>query len=344
MRIVNLHHGALIPSFRRLGHEVLHIGTTPDCDVVLAEPLSHRRFLDLLTAAGWQPDLVLWCDSCQPLWVFGLESLPAVVLGYSVDQYLNPWHVPYSAAFDTIFVAQKGYLPLFDQAHFVRPALWLPLYCDPDRGGPPDGVRDIPVSFVGTIESRANPGRKAFLEAFRERMPLYSTSGDYGPIFGRSRLVLNQSAAGELNFRVFEAMACGAALLTEATGNGLGELFCPGRDLLVYRRGDAADAADVARQALADPALPALAENGRRQTVTVHSALHRARTILATARRLAAAGAPRLRLARLAAVRLEVAKSYAFLGADTELPLPPEQRRFYLDLAARTNRLIFSSP
>ena len=89
MRIVNLHHRAFVPTFRKLGHEVLSIGTTPDCDVVLSEPLSHKRFLELLAGRDLRPDLVFWCDACQLPWIFGLESLPAVVIGYSVDQYMS---------------------------------------------------------------------------------------------------------------------------------------------------------------------------------------------------------------------------------------------------------------
>lgn len=342
MRIIVLHNGILIPSLRRLGHAILHMGTTPDCDVVLSEPLSHRRFLELLTASGFRPDLVLWCDACQPPWVFGLENLPTVVIGYSIDQYLNPWHVPYSAAFDAVFVAQKDYLPLFDPAYFQRPAQWLPLFCDPDRIPAETCPRDIPVSFVGTLAGSANPGRKHFLDAFRHRAPLFATSGAYGPVYSRSRLVLNQSAAGELNFRVFEAMACGAALLTEATENGLQDLFEPGTELLVYPRGDAAAAANLALAVVDDPALPELAATGRAKVLAAHTALHRARVILAMARRLEAVGAPRQRLARRRALALEVAKAYAALGTDTALPLSIEQRRFYLDLAQRTNAVIFS--
>jgi len=230
MRILNLHHGAFVPTFRKLGHEVLSIGTTPESDVALAEPLSHKRLLDLLADRGFRPDLAFWCDACQVPWIFGLESLAAVVIGYSVDQYVNPWHVPYSAGFDAVFVAQKDYLPLFATPETPRPAAWLPLFCDPARSPAPDGPRDIPVSFVGTVGDTVNADRKPFLDAFRTHAPLVVTRGAYGPIYGRSRLVLNQSAAGELNFRIFEAMACGAALLTEDVGNGLAELFTPGED------------------------------------------------------------------------------------------------------------------
>lgn len=339
MRIVNLHHGAFVPTFRKLGHEVLSIGTGPGCDVVLAEPLSHKRFLGLLDERGLRPDLVFWCDACQVPWIFGLESLPAVVIGYSVDQYVNPWHVPYSAGFDAVFVAQKDYLPLFVTPETPRPAAWLPLFCDPAKAPATETARDIPISFVGTVGDTVNTDRKPFLDAFRTRAPLVATSGAYGPVYGRSRLVLNQSAAGELNFRVFEAMACGAALLTEDVGNGLRELFTPGEDLFVYRRGDPADAAGKGLAALADPErLTRVAASGRRKTLAGHTVTARARHILETAVRLAAAGAVRRRLDRLAHVRAAVGRAYLFLATDEALPLPREQREFFLEQANALRR------
>lgn len=336
MRIVNLHHTALVATFRKLGHEVLAIGTTPDCDVHLTEPLSCKRFLDILAGKGLRPDLVLWFDACQPPWIFGLEGLPAVTIGYSVDQYMNPWHVPYSAAFDAVFVAQKDYVPLFADSPANRPASWLPLFCDPARDRDPGMARDIPVSFVGTLTSFGNPGRKAFLDAFRAKAPLFAKQGAYAPIFARSRIVLNQSAAGELNLRLFQAMACGAAVLTEQVQNGLADLFTPGVDLLTYPRGDAAQAAAVAMAALADPdALTAIAASGKRKALAKHTVVSRARQIIDAAVALAASGAPARRLAAMAPIRQEMRKAYVSLATDEGLPLSVGERQFYLDLAAR---------
>ena len=122
MRIVNLHHTAFVAAFRALGHEVLSIGTTADCDVRLTEALSLKRLQTLLDDRFPRPDLVFWFDSCQTPWVYGLETLPMVTIGYSVDQYMHPWHVPYSAAFDSFYVAQKDYLPLFTDCPTGRPA------------------------------------------------------------------------------------------------------------------------------------------------------------------------------------------------------------------------------
>lgn len=334
MRIVTLHHMGFAPILRKLGHDVLTVSGSASADVRLAEPMTATKFLEILGARGFRPDLVLWYDACQPPWVFGFERLPSVVIGYSVDQYMHPWHVPYSAAFDAVLVAQKDYLPLFTDAPTGRPAQWLPLFCDPARDLDPGGTRDIPTSFVGTLDGAANPGRKPFLDAFKAVAPLFCKQGAYAPIFGRSRIVLNQSAAGELNFRLFEAMACGAAVLTEETGNGLTELFTPGIDVLTYPRGDAAKAAATANAALADPAaLAALAVAGKRNVLANHTLVQRARRIIALAEELAAAGAPARRLAGINAVDVELRKAYAMLATDGHLPLPLEVREFYLGIA-----------
>lgn len=334
MRIVNLHFPAFVTTFRKLGHDVLSIGTTPDCDVRLTEPLSHKRLLDLLAARSFQPDLVFWCDACQVPWIFGFEALPAVTIGYSIDQYLNPWHVPYSAAFDAILVAQKDYLPLFTASPTGRPARWIPLFCTPERDRDPGIPRDIPVSFVGTLDGAVNPARRPFLTTFRKLAPLFTTTGAYAPIYGRSRIVLNQSAAGELNFRLFEAMACGAAVLTEATENGLLELFTPDVEVLTYRRGDPASAALAALTALENESgLAAMAARGRRKVLSRHTVTSRAREVLELARNLAASGAPARRVATLSKVRDEIRKAYVFLATDDSLRLPTEQRQFFLEMA-----------
>ncbi len=335
VRILNIDGLYLVPAFRRLGAEVLTLGSAPGCEVFLERPLSLKGLTDLLTSRGFTPDLVFWADVCRPPSVVGFENFPAVTLGYSIDSYCNPWHIPYGAAFDAMFAAQKDYVRFFDDAPITRPTAWLPLFADPDTDQDLGLDRDIPVSFVGTVTGSINTARKAFLARFKRRCPLFVLTGDYGSVFGRSRLVLNQSAAGELNFRVFQAMACGAALLTEDTGNGLNDLFTPGQDLLVYPRDDDRAAAALAHQALEPENAAALAEmavRGRDQVRAKHGADQRAAQVLAMARRLAAEGAPRRRLAALDLIRPMLANASFILASDEALPLPPDHRAFYAEL------------
>ena len=65
--------------------------------------------------------------------------------------------------------------------------------------------------------------------------------------------MLNQCEHGDLNFRVFEAMGMGGALVTPRVGHGLEELFTDGVELALYAAGDADDACGRIRALLADP-------------------------------------------------------------------------------------------
>jgi len=336
MRILNLDGRYFVEPFRRMGHEVLWIGPTPDCDVPLDTMLPLSELLALLRARSFTPDLVVWADICRPPSVIGIETLPAATVGFSVDQYCNPWHMAYGAAFDLMLVAQKDYLPLFAQEHLGNQLEWFPLFCDAYRDADTGDERDIPACFVGTVTGSINRKRKDFLDAFKRRHPLFVTQGAYAPIYNRSRLVLNQSAVGELNFRIFEALGCGAAVLTEQTENGLSELFTEGEDLLVYPRGDAAAAAETARRALADGSAERTAKNGWRKVNARHTSTVRARHILKRAVKLLAAG-PTWRRLHPGVVGRRIANAYNILATDTELSLPPELRAAFARLARATN-------
>lgn len=329
MRILNLDGHYFVETFRRLGHEVLWLGPQQACDVQLTRTLSLGDLLAILERESFIPDLVIWADICKPPSVVGIENLPAVTVGYSIDQYCNPWHTPFSAAFDLMLLAQKDYIPVFEEANLGNELEWMPLFCHSHKDKDLGQERDIPVSFVGTVTGSINRERKAFLDAFKRQYPLFITKGNYVPVYNRSQIVLNQSAVGELNFRIFEAMACGAAVLTEETENGLHDLFANGEDVLLYPRGNPSAAVAVAREALSDPErLKTIAINGKRNVVNNHSSLIRAKHILKRAREIAAAG-PTWRKQNAKLVRRTVGYAYTILAVDTQINLSQEQRDFY---------------
>lgn len=254
MRVLNISGTHFVSAFRALGHEVLSIGGSGSCDVQLRQPEDFSGLWEILRSRAFYPDLVFWNDTCRPPEVFGLERLPGVTIGYSIDQYCNPWHVPYSWAFDLLLVAQKDYLKFFNLPRLPRKVMWFPLCCNRKKDRDLGLDRDIPVSFVGTLNPPLNPARQKLLKEFKKKHPLYMHQGAYTEVFSRSRLVLNQSAVGELNFRLFQAASCGAAVLTEDTDNGLRDIFTPGINILpFYERGNAAHAVRIAEQALLEP-------------------------------------------------------------------------------------------
>lgn len=336
MRILNIDGRYFIPALQEMGHEVLSVGRERGCDLVLDEVASLRRLVEFLDSRQFRPELVLWADICRPPSVSGFESLPAPCIGFSIDQYCNPWHVPFSAAFDLMLVAQKDYQGMFRHRDLPRPVEWFPLFCNLAKDVDPGVERDIPVSFVGTLTGSINRGRMDFLNAFKRHQPVFLHQGFYPPVYGRSRIVLNQSAAGEINFRTFEAAACGAAVLTEDIANGQTEIFSPGETLLTYPRGDAKAAARVARDWLARPEdLSRVARAGRELVLAGHSDRLRARAIVKHAERLTCKQSWKWRLKNQGVVRGELAKMFTMLGSDWELPIPPALRESYVRMAER---------
>jgi len=329
VRILNLDGLYFTETFRKLGHDVLTLGPFAACDIQLEKTLPLSELIALLQSRKFNPDLVVWGDICRPPSVLGIESLPAVTIGYSIDQYCNPWHTPYAAAFDLMLVAQKDYLPGFIEANPGYELEWQPLFCHSHKDKDFRKERDIPVSFVGTVTGSINKKRKQFLDEFKQTQPVFVTQGNYVPIYNRSQIVVNQSAVGELNFRIFEAMACGAAVVTEDTTNGLHDLFTDGEDILLYPRGNPKAAAAVARKALTDPEkLMELAARGRRKVVNNHSSLIRAKYILKRATDIISSG-PTWRKRNPKAARRTLGYTYTMLAVDEENNLPTDMRNYY---------------
>jgi len=271
---------------------------------------------------------------------FDLEKLPCPSAFYSIDSYCNPWHIPFGHAFDTVFAAQKDYVALFTKSGI--PASWLPLFFCSARPHYREQAKDIPVVFVGNVNARNNPDRKPFLESFRRSHPLFAARGDYVPFFNRSHIALNQTAASELNFRCFEAMACGAALLMEECDNGLHDLFSPGEHILPsYARGDALQAAATAKAALADPErLARIARQGRELVEQKHSDVHRAADILSVMKTLLheAPHLGRLLPENLSHRSTLLASAYIFLVAELNQSSHAPHKDFFLRLARSLER------
>ena len=334
MKIVIFESGNLASSFRKLGHEVLIINWQPnggndENHIRIQKPLYYQDLLSIFEKNSFYPDLVLWHDVGNIPRVWGLEALECPTLGYFIDTYCNPWHIPYSFAFDCTLVAQKNAVSLFSDSRFSKLNKWMPLYCDHDRDYHESESRDIPVCFVGTVDNKQNILRKKFLDQFAKYCPIIVKQGRYRPLFARSKIVLNQSAAGEINFRAFEAAACGAVVLNENCDNGFEELFRPGHDTLrSYIRGDARHAAEIALDALSDEKkLSEIARNGEKLVCEKHSTLARAAEIINIVQTLGES--PAKRIAKADFIRQQLAMSCIFIAGESDTLLQPEIVRHF---------------
>jgi glycosyltransferase involved in cell wall biosynthesis len=195
-----------------------------------------------------------------------------------VDTHIHSWLPWYAQGFDLCLVSLRDHLRLFKNRALEEERLhWFPAFAkDDDRPGPGDEEWDC--LFVGTLSEDKTPKRMAFLQDLRALVPgLHAVRGDYRRFFPTGRIALNHCEAGDLNFRVFEALGCGACLLTPHVGHGLLDLFQDGKHLVTYRPDDAQDAARRIRELLANPLKRSLLRTAGLAAIDArHRARHRA--------------------------------------------------------------------
>jgi hypothetical protein len=220
-----------------------------------------------------KPDLVLFVDSPGQAFPVGLERLECPTACYLIDVHQG-LHVrmSYAPFFDYVFSAQKDYVGRFveggqSQSH------WLPLACDPVIHGSLHLSRCLDVGFVGNLGASAERERLLSLLATRFKMNDYRrryAKEDISTIYSQARTVVNVAVNGDLNMRVFEAMAAGALLVTDRITNGLEELFTDGKHLILFQ--GETDLLDKLQRYLADNvARASIAAAGRNLVLKEHT-------------------------------------------------------------------------
>jgi len=257
---------------------------------------------NVLSVCGEAPQVLVLGDRSHPPPFLGLENYPCMTVFFSVDSHIHAWHPLYAQAFDACLVALKDDLPNYVQGRLgPERLLWTPAYAlDPENMPWTPAEPEWDVLFVGAVNPETTPGRVGFLKDLGGVLPgLEVQKGDFLKLFPRGKVILNVAERGDLNYRVFEALAMGKPLLTPRTGNGLLDLFEDGVHLLTYAPGDAADCAAKARWLLDHPdQAEAMGRAGKKLVDEKHRARHRAAAFSAFLdERLAEGNAERLSLA-----------------------------------------------
>lgn len=241
MRILFVGNLAVAAQLSALGHEILSLAEV--CPALgLGEPFDVRPLW-----RRYDPELLLVVDPLGPQTLpHGMEDIPGPRVYWAVDVHLNWfWQRHYAQLFDYVLVAQRDYVPLFVAAGV--PARWLPWGVFVDDLPSLDQPRTEDLVFVGAVDPRSRPKRSALLALLGERFALRvlgATAAERLPWaammqqLATAKIVINESASGELTFRVFEAMAAGALLLTERVDSGVLDLFTPGVHLDVFTPAD----------------------------------------------------------------------------------------------------------
>lgn len=199
------------------------------------------------------------------------------------DYFPGYYHsLRYARLFDHVFMSQKDWLGDFTAAG-CKQVHWLPFACDPQIHRDHQLERKYDVGFVGHVNLASQLERRRLLTDLSQRYHMndFSTPAyldEMAKLYSQSKIVVNISYRGGFNMRVFEAMSCGALLLTEDTGNGQKELFTPGLHLDIYR--DKTELFDKVDYYLShEDERKGIAEAGQREVLTRHRYTDRAKTI-----------------------------------------------------------------
>ncbi len=286
-------------------HHLRHALPEQGFDVrrVYLEPDEVLVWKSILLRAGCEPDCVVYADQSQPPPVVGLELFPCPTVFYCVDSHVHSWYPVYAQAFDGCAVSLKDHLPRFRGRLTEERLLWLPP-APRDIDVPRQGDERWDLLFVGHVNPETTPGRVAFLKRLGLLAPgLHVAQGDFRELYAHARLVLNVAERGDLNFRVFEALACGKCLLTPSVGHGQAELFQDGVHLFTYPGDDAEAAASLAKRLLADEATRRqVAAQGFAEIERAHRLRHRAEQFATWLRALPGQGLVEDRIARAEAI------------------------------------------
>lgn len=241
------------------------ISVSMDVDMAQVEPLLE----------GFKPDLYLWVESVPGYFPKNLHEIKCPKACYLIDTYGSfSWHIEWAKNFDYVFLADLSFVERFRQAGMN--AFWLPLGCDPEVHIPQTLEQVYDIGFVGTV--MAGTDRQRYLAALSSQCKVHyerSFLQEMGATFSKSKMVFNNAVGKtDLNMRFFEAMSCGALLLSDMSrDSGQNILFEPHQDYALFNE---QNIVEVAQYYLSnDWARQSVAKRGQELVLAAHTYQHR---------------------------------------------------------------------
>lgn len=266
----------LSDAFERLGYNVLTLS---------ASPAPFFSLPDALAEHGFTPDLVVQREVLgQRSLVLGLDTIECPTIFWAVDPHLNAyWHSSYARLFDVTCSTQKAWVGRV-KARGAQDVRWLPMYARP-RKWTEMADREHDLAFVGRITAQ-RPSRKRMVELIGERFGEYdlAVAQDLDleammQLYMDAKIIPNEAIFGEVNFRLFEATACGCLVLGQDVGEEQEELFEPGREMDTFS--DVLEFEEkLAKYLKNDRLIQAMGMAAHKRVQAEHLPEHRAQTIV----------------------------------------------------------------
>jgi glycosyltransferase involved in cell wall biosynthesis len=217
-------------------------------------------------------DVILCMENYDTGWHPDLSKTNKYKIFWSIDSHcVLKEHVEFSKKnkINLHLNSTEGYLKHFS---FCEKSMWFPNAVDTRYYKPQDIERNIDLGFCGSIIASREPWINFMNQHYNVTVD-YIIGNDMIKRLNQYKISLNQTISDDLNYRIFENLACKTPLVTNYVP-GLEKLFKLDSDFLVYQSGK--ELIGVIKILQDNPALAkTIGENGYKTVMSKHTFEHR---------------------------------------------------------------------